>query len=218
MYYHKFFYSCWSDETILNQDFSSRIWMSRNRCLVNDAYTAKEYWIDSHFFYRGEEGGNKKFRIGDHFLRKLIIFVTRKNVCNLASFEKFNGCNYRPGFYSPGLPDFSWYMIPKSGKCTKWIQNVPKGHKISQIPNIPNVLKYINIFRSNTHQTLPKLGFLVWKQTIWQPCYSLQKRILLIFFCLKVQRCFDPRLAFADERKIQFRISVVVTFLEKNTI
>jgi hypothetical protein len=40
----------------------------------------------------------------------------------------------------PGLPDFSWYMIPKpekmyqkDSKCTKWIQNVPNGHKICQI-------------------------------------------------------------------------------------
>jgi hypothetical protein len=34
--------------------------------------------------------------------------------------------------------------------------------------NIP-VIKYINIFRSKALQNLPKLGFLVWKQTIWQP-------------------------------------------------
>jgi hypothetical protein len=32
-----------------------------------------------------------------------------------------------------GLPDFSWYMIPKTEKCTKWIQNVPMDHKIFQI-------------------------------------------------------------------------------------
>jgi hypothetical protein len=32
-----------------------------------------------------------------------------------------------------GLPDFSWYMIPKQEKCTKWIQNEPNGHKISLI-------------------------------------------------------------------------------------
>jgi hypothetical protein len=31
--------------------------------------------------------------------------------------------------------------------------------------------KYIIIFQSEALQNLPKLGFLVWKQTIWQPRY-----------------------------------------------
>jgi hypothetical protein len=35
--------------------------------------------------------------------------------------------------YTAGLPDFSWCMMPKPEKCTKCIQNVPNGHKISQI-------------------------------------------------------------------------------------
>jgi hypothetical protein len=30
--------------------------------------------------------------------------------------------------------------------------------------------KYIYIFQSKALQNLPKLGFLVWKQSIWQPC------------------------------------------------
>jgi hypothetical protein len=36
------------------------------------------------------------------------------------------------------------------------------------------VIKYTKIFHSKTVQNLPKLGFLVWKQTIWQPwlCHS----------------------------------------------
>jgi hypothetical protein len=25
-----------------------------------------------------------------------------------------------------GLPDFSWFMIPKPEKCTKWTQNIKK--------------------------------------------------------------------------------------------
>jgi hypothetical protein len=29
---------------------------------------------------------------------------------------------------------------------------------------------YINIFQSWSLQNLPKLGLLVWKETIWQPC------------------------------------------------
>jgi hypothetical protein len=32
-----------------------------------------------------------------------------------------------------GLPNVSWYMIPKLEKCTKRTQNVPNGHKISQM-------------------------------------------------------------------------------------
>jgi hypothetical protein len=31
-------------------------------------------------------------------------------------------------------------------------------------------IKYTNIFLSKALQNLPKFGFLVWKQTIWQPC------------------------------------------------
>jgi hypothetical protein len=34
---------------------------------------------------------------------------------------------------------------------------------------------YTKIFHSKTLQNLPKLGFLVWKQTIWQPCRSFLK-------------------------------------------
>jgi hypothetical protein len=72
----------------------------------------------------------------------------------------------------PGLPDFSWYIIPKRGKmyqmntkCTEWLKNIPNGCKIFQI-----AINYINIFQSRALQNLPKVGFLVWKETIWQPC------------------------------------------------
>jgi hypothetical protein len=30
-------------------------------------------------------------------------------------------------------------------------------------------MKYTNIFHSKALQNLPKVGFLVWKHTIWQP-------------------------------------------------
>jgi hypothetical protein len=33
----------------------------------------------------------------------------------------------------PGLPDFSWYVIPKPYKSTKCTQNVPNGHELSQM-------------------------------------------------------------------------------------
>jgi hypothetical protein len=69
------------------------------------------------------------------------------------------------------LPDLSWSKIPKRGKIyqittkyTKWPQNITNGSKMDQM-----VIKYTKIFRSKTLQNLPKLGFLVGKQTIWQP-------------------------------------------------
>jgi hypothetical protein len=35
--------------------------------------------------------------------------------------------------FNPGLPDVSWYNIPKWEKYTKWPQNIPNGHKIYQM-------------------------------------------------------------------------------------
>jgi hypothetical protein len=47
---------------------------------------------------------------------------------------------------------------------TKLPYIVPNGYNILQM-----IIKYNNIFHSKAIQNLPKLGFLVWKQTIWQP-------------------------------------------------
>jgi hypothetical protein len=71
----------------------------------------------------------------------------------------------------PGLPDFSWYMIPKREKCTKLTQNVPNGNKIYQNDRkiFHMTIHYIKIWQPKDLQNLPKLGFLVWKQTIRQP-------------------------------------------------
>jgi hypothetical protein len=33
----------------------------------------------------------------------------------------------------PGLPDISWYKIPKRGKIYQMTPNIPKGHKIFPI-------------------------------------------------------------------------------------
>jgi hypothetical protein len=73
-----------------------------------------------------------------------------------------------------GLPDFSWYKIPKRGGnmpndhkicIPKWPQNISNGRKIDQM-----VIKYTKIFHCKTLLNFPKLGFSVWKQIIWQPC------------------------------------------------
>jgi hypothetical protein len=73
---------------------------------------------------------------------------------------------HRKGFSRPGLPDFSWCMIPKLEKmykmyrmvtkCTEWSQNIPNIHKIFQM-----AIKYISIFPPKALKFFPILGFLV---------------------------------------------------------
>jgi hypothetical protein len=54
---------------------------------------------------------------------------------------------------------------------TKLPQNIPNGHKItSNGRKIDQIcIKYTNILHCKTLQILPKLQFLVWKYSIWQP-------------------------------------------------
>jgi hypothetical protein len=52
-------------------------------------------------------------------------------------------------------------------ECAKWSYSIPNVHKIFQMAII-----YINIFQSENLKILPKLGFLVRRQTIWQPWTS----------------------------------------------
>jgi hypothetical protein len=94
----------------------------------------------------------------------------------------------------PRLPDFFGKYYPNQKKCTKWVQNEPNGHKISQ--NVCKIfqmaIKYIHIFLYRALQDLPKLGFLVWKETIWQPCprhWSValdQRRFVKAFYGLVI--------------------------------
>jgi hypothetical protein len=55
-------------------------------------------------------------------------------------------------------------MYQINTKCTKWSLNIPNVCKIFQM-----AINFINIFQSKDLQNLPKLRFLVWKKTIWQP-------------------------------------------------
>jgi hypothetical protein len=80
----------------------------------------------------------------------------------------------------PGLPGFSWYKIPKWGKIyqismnyTKCPWNITEDRKMVQVS-----IKYSNIFHCKNLQNLPKFGFLVWKQTIWQPWSVLRPHIV----------------------------------------
>jgi hypothetical protein len=60
---------------------------------------------------------------------------------------------------------------------TKTGNNVPNKYKKDQMfikypQKILRVaIKYVNIVQSKGLQNLPKFGFLVWKQTIWQPWF-----------------------------------------------
>jgi hypothetical protein len=73
--------------------------------------------------------------------------------------------------FQSGLPDFSGSKhtktenyIPNDHKLGQKAVNYTNGHRIFQM-----VIKYNSIFYPKALQILPKLGFLVWKQTIWQP-------------------------------------------------
>jgi hypothetical protein len=76
--------------------------------------------------------------------------------------------------FGPGLPEFTWYNIPKREticqitiKCTQWQQNLPwYSHKMHQID-----IYYNHICHFKTLQNLPKSIFLVLKYAIWQPCF-----------------------------------------------
>jgi hypothetical protein len=74
------------------------------------------------------------------------------------------------------LPDLSWYNIPKwkkyqiTIKYTQWPQNISNGCKIDEM-----AMKYTNIYHCKFLQNLPKLGFLVRKYAIWQPCGKTRK-------------------------------------------
>jgi hypothetical protein len=94
--------------------------------------------------------------------------VPLENIVDLADYHKRKSLESRPSLVSEivmdslpvaavsrsGLPDFSWYMIPKPEICTKWSQSISKACKIFQM-----VIKYINIFQSKALQNLPQLEF-----------------------------------------------------------
>jgi hypothetical protein len=82
--------------------------------------------------------------------------------------SKDQGCQI---FLGPNIPKCTKYTKLPQTTYTKRLYIIPKGRKLFQM-----VIKYNNIFHSKALQTLPKLGFLVWKQTIWQPWVRLPPR------------------------------------------
>jgi hypothetical protein len=74
-------------------------------------------------------------------------------------------------FHNQGCQIF-WHNIPKRG-IYQIATKLPNGHKMCQMAIIyifQMGIKYSNLFHSNALRNLPKLGFFVWKITIWQPC------------------------------------------------
>jgi hypothetical protein len=69
----------------------------------------------------------------------------------------------------------TWYQnrknVPNEYKMYQMVLNIPNFHRIFQ-----TATKYLNFFLSKALQNLPKSGFLVWKQTIWQPCSQEEKK------------------------------------------
>jgi hypothetical protein len=72
-----------------------------------------------------------------------------------------------------------WYNIPKRVEIHPAITKLPNLHKIYQngCNMFATAIKYTNIFDSKALRNIPKLRLLVWKQTIWQPCCRLKKKI-----------------------------------------
>jgi hypothetical protein len=64
-----------------------------------------------------------------------------------------------------GLPDFTWYNIPKRVKIYQITTKLPNGHKIYQmaVEILEMGIKCRNIFHSKSLQKLSILEFLVWK-------------------------------------------------------
>jgi hypothetical protein len=83
----------------------------------------------------------------------------------LTSERTAQGCQI---FLGPNIPKWEKYT-----KRPQTLPNVPKlfGHNLVQM-----VIKYTNTFHSKYLQNLPKSGFLVSKQTIWQPWDSGDKK------------------------------------------
>jgi hypothetical protein len=53
-------------------------------------------------------------------------------------------------------------------------------------------VKYTNIFNCKTLQNLPEFVFLVWKQTIWQPCLCVACHATLRDMILPIVECKYP--------------------------
>jgi hypothetical protein len=97
------------------------------------------------------------------YLFPVLVCCTNKNLATLLTTK--TGCFKEGCQIFRGTTYQNWINIPR------WPQNLPKGHKVcirngSKIDRM--AIKLTNTFRCKALQNFPKLGFLVWKYTIWQ--------------------------------------------------
>jgi hypothetical protein len=92
-----------------------------------------------------------------HAQRKMCFFGKTRQVNFPVRLDLIKPFSYITLQSKPGLPDLSWYMIPKrekmlqmNKKCTKWSYNIPNVCKIFQM-----AIKYINSFQSRASQIYP---------------------------------------------------------------
>jgi hypothetical protein len=115
---------------------------------------------------------NRKLKTLSGNIHSIIYFVVLKKWKNSIPLK-----------FPAGLPDFPWSKHTKMEKYDQMTTNytrlpyiMPDGHKIFQM-----IIKCNNIFHSKALQKLPKLGLLVWKQTIWQPWFPAKFMISFLY-------------------------------------
>jgi hypothetical protein len=66
-------------------------------------------------------------------------------------------------------------------KCTKVATKLPNGHKMYQNGSnkFQMAIEFTNLFHSKALKNLPKLGFLLRKYAIWQPCCETESSLVL---------------------------------------
>jgi nuclear transport factor 2 (NTF2) superfamily protein len=97
--------------------------------------------------------------------RKKILRSTSKSEQSCGS-ERSQFLKSRQGcqiFLGTKYQNGKMYQITVSYTKCPW--SITKDRKMDKVS-----IKYTIIFHCKTLQNLPKFGFLVWKQTIWQPC------------------------------------------------
>jgi hypothetical protein len=95
-------------------------------------------------------------------------------------------------------------------------KNVPNEHKMYQmVKKILNVckivqmaIKYFNLIPSRALQNLPKLGLLVWKETIWQPCCRDKSKEALYLNDRKRQQKWKRHNSISNDSKKENQIAL----------
>jgi hypothetical protein len=93
-----------------------------------------------------------------------------------------NDINKLSAWFAFRLSIHSVILLQKMVNNTEWPQNYKMAITYTKWPqNSPNSQKNITTnFHFKTLQIVPKLGFLVCKYTIWQPCYKASHRTVNI--------------------------------------